>query len=126
MSDNKIALNFRLTIYIRYKDNNTGKAMSLVLCLVPSLNKNSLATLNFKSFFSIISCLNKKRYNKINVFYQNTNIVFVIFDITYLDILPIKIIFSFPWILIQIVHKSIKCNTEMQNKMSFKISKVNA
>lgn len=101
MSDNKIALNFRLTIYIRYKDNNTGKAMSLVLCFV-------------------------KRYNKINVFYQNTNIVFVIFDITYLDILPIKIIFSFPWILIQIVHKSIKCNTEMQNKMSFKISKVNA
>ena len=113
MSDNKIALNFRLTIYIRYKDNNTGKAMSLVLCFVPRLNKNLRA--------SIISCLNKKRYNKINVFYQNTNIVFVIFDITYLDILPIKIIFSFPWILIQIVHKSIKCNTEMQNKMSFKI-----
>ena len=101
MSDNKIALNFRLTIYIRYKDNNTGNAMSLVLCCI-------------------------KRYNRINVFYQNTNIVFVIFDITYLDILPIKIIFSFPWILIQIVHKSIKCNTEMQNKMSFKISKVNA
>ena len=104
MSDNKIALNFRLTIYIRYKDNNTGKAMSLVLCCIPSL----------------------KRYNRINVFYQNTNIVFVIFDITYLDILPIKVIISFPWILIQIVHKSIKCNTEMQNKMSFKISKVNA
>ena len=39
MSDNKIALNFRLTIYIRYKDNNTGKAMSLVLCFVPRLNK---------------------------------------------------------------------------------------
>ena len=44
MSDNKIALNFRLTIYIRYKDNNTGNAMSLVLCFIPSLNNNSLAT----------------------------------------------------------------------------------
>ena len=49
MSDNKIALNFRLTIYIRYKDNNTGNAMSLLFCFIPSLNNNSLATLNVRT-----------------------------------------------------------------------------
>ena len=48
MSDNKIALNFRLTIYIRYKDNNTGKTMSLLLCFIPNLDKNSLTTLNVR------------------------------------------------------------------------------